>query len=73
MTFPIAYGSPMVRGRAALFVNDISGEFLGDDAWVEDCGPGATITYKGRRWEVVRVLWLSVYTPSCYIVKEFGS
>lgn len=67
--FPLSYGSPRVRGRAALRLED--GTFLGDDAWVEDSGPGSTLTYKGRRYEVVRVLWFSVFTPSAYIVKEF--
>lgn len=68
MTFLLNYGSPRRRGRASLRLED--GTFLGDDAWAEDSGPGSTLTYKGCRYEVVRVLWFSVFTPSAYIVKE---
>ena len=63
------YGSPYVRGRVSLRLED--GTFLGDDAWLDDCGPGQTITYMGKRYEVVRCLWLSRYTPSAYVVKPF--
>ena len=60
--------TPRVRGRSALVRQD--GSLICDDVWLDDRGPGSTLTYDGVRYEVVKPLWFGEYTPSCYIVKE---
>lgn len=65
-----------VRGRVSLYEGNSmeTAKFLGE-AYLDDTGPGGTITYEGKRYEVVRnVFWSnpSSTIPSCWLVKSFN-